>query len=277
MVHSAGRQHDPNDSPSVPTEPQQFRHFFPFLDLPDELQLKILRCALVSECQLEISVENPSIAFRSDLSSQLLRVSKHFQSLAQPTLYGKNVFKISAYGTLNTIKFLQAIGSDNRDLIDHLAVGVPYRHALAYRHQSPFLTKVLKHVSFLELQFNWSKVHPEKRTAQLVDYKPALKALAMILRIGRRGSCYRNLERVVTLPSPAASALLPRVKLAPGYYQLKQGVSSPNFVWPELYANLLCRRPSWTSVLNYRDLGRLAKVARWPWAECARGGIRELW
>ncbi|NJR31293.1 hypothetical protein HC762_00665 [bacterium] len=144
-----------------------------------------------------------------------------------PILYGENVFRINKYCEEEMTFFLEDIGSKNRALIRHLAVGVPYRPTLALRHRIPVFSQVLCTIHTLQIEFDWYKVHPKKRKENLIEYEPFLKALALTLRIGRKGKSFRNLKRVVSLPGRGTWPFdtLYRVKFVPEHYQVKKGVS----------------------------------------------------
>lgn len=231
-ARSAAGQQDSNNGPPASTASSQ--EVFRFFDLPAELQVLILRHAHVSESELEISTRHlQDKTFRCDLSSHLLRVSTWFYAEGRSLLYRKNVFKIKKRGDLNTTAFLLAIGSQNRNLIHQLTISSPYRQVLAYRQQSRCLTQVLEGIGILEIEFNWSRIPTGKRKTQVIDYKPALEALAMILRT--RGGRYAKLSRAIGLPSSAFTApYLPRVKLVSAPYQTRPGVSSLTFGTSEL-------------------------------------------
>ena len=219
LSNAAESQADPNSESAA-----SFDECFPFFALPGELQTMVCRRVLVSESKLEISTtHDQGRTFHCDLSSQLLRVSKLFYDIGLPLLYSKNVFRTTKRGELNTVAFLMDIGSQNRALIRHLVVAVPYKKSLAYRHQSNCLTEVLKSIDILEIEYDWSRVHPNKRKTQLADYKPALKAIVTIL--GTHDGRYANLERVFSLPSVSISPFYPRAKLVSASYTGKEGVS----------------------------------------------------
>jgi hypothetical protein len=120
------QQDQHNGPPACTGAPARFYHFF---GLPDELQLKILHFAHVSESKLPIWKRQPhDRTFRRDLSAQLLQVSKWFYNEGRKILYQKNVFEIKRLSNHDTKSFLRAIGRRNRIKIKQLVV-----HALDRR------------------------------------------------------------------------------------------------------------------------------------------------
>jgi len=239
-------QQDQNNGPPASTEPPaNFPHFF---DFPDELKLKILRFAHVSESKLPICKKQPQDrTFRRDLSGQLLRVSRWFYQEGRKLLYRKNVFEIKRLSDHDTKIFLRAIGRGNRHRIKQLVVNALDRKALRIDHRNRFLIPMLRGIHVIELEFCWPYILGRKNT-QFTDYPRALKAVARILRTNN--GRYPLICRVINQP-PRPRRTPPvvfRAKLVWGPYYKKAGVSSP-LSWHKRssWLNLRGRKPRSTS------------------------------
>jgi hypothetical protein len=222
-VPLATDQQDQHNGPPVCTEaPARFYNFF---DLPDELQLKILHFAHVSESKLPIWTRQPhDRTFRRDLSVQLLRVSKWFYNEGREILYQKNVFEIKRLSNHDTKSFLIAIGRGNRNEIKQLVVNALDRRALRIDQENRFLTQMLRGIRVIELEFRWPRIFASKNT-QFTDYPLALAAVARILT---NNGGYPQICCVInTSPGPRPPPMYFHAKVVWETYYKKAGVSSP--------------------------------------------------